>query len=38
VQVGAGVVFDSVPEKEYYECLNKARAALRAIEIAQAGL
>ena len=30
VQAGAGVVADSVPEKEYEESLNKARAVLRA--------
>lgn len=38
VQAGAGVVFDSSPEKEYQECLNKARATMRAIEMAQRGL
>jgi anthranilate synthase component 1 len=38
VQAGAGVVWDSVPEKEYAECVNKARACLRAIEQAQRGL
>ena len=38
VQAGAGIVFDSVPEKEYDESVNKAQACLRAIEIAQAGL
>lgn len=38
VQAGAGVVFDSDPTKEYEETLNKARAALRAIELAQQGL
>ena len=31
VQAGAGVVADSVPSKEYQECLNKARAMLLAI-------
>ncbi len=30
VQVGAGIVADSVPRKEYYETENKARALLRA--------
>ena len=35
VRSGAGIVADSVPEKEYEECLNKARAALRALELAQ---
>lgn len=38
VQVGAGIVFDSDPAREYEECRNKAMAALRAIELAQAGL
>jgi anthranilate synthase component 1 len=33
VQVGAGIVADSVPEKEWEETENKARAMLRAIEI-----
>jgi len=37
VQVGAGIVADSVPEKEYEETINKAKALLRAIEVAQAG-
>ena len=32
---GAGIVADSVPEAEYQECLNKARAVLRAIERAR---
>ncbi len=36
--VGAGVVADSVPEREYQETLNKARALLRAMEFAQGGL
>ncbi len=35
VQAGAGIVADSVPETEYHECLNKAQAMLRAIEIAE---
>lgn len=26
---------DSIPEKEYQECLNKARASLQALELAQ---
>src|SRR4030043_638843 len=37
VQVGAGIVADSVPEKEYRECLNKAQAMLTAISQAEAG-
>ena len=38
VQVGAGIVHDSVPEAEWQETLNKARAVLRAAEIVQLGL
>ena len=33
VRSGAGIVYDSVPEKEHEECLNKARAVLNALEI-----
>jgi len=36
VQAGAGIVADSVPEKEYEETVNKARALLKAIELAEA--
>jgi anthranilate synthase component I len=32
VQAGAGVVADSVPESEYAECVNKAKALFRAAE------
>jgi anthranilate synthase component 1 len=35
VQAGGGVVADSVPEKEYQETLNKAKALLRAIQVAE---
>jgi anthranilate synthase component 1 len=35
VQAGAGIVYDSVPEREYAESLNKARALLRAIDQAE---
>ncbi len=35
IQAGAGIVADSVPEKEYEESLNKARAVIRAIERAR---
>lgn len=38
VQAGAGVVADSVPELEWQETENKARAVMRAAELAQAGL
>jgi anthranilate synthase component I len=34
-QAGAGIVADSVPEKEFEECENKARAVVRAIERAR---
>ena len=37
-QVGAGIVHDSLPENEWRETLSKARAVLRAAEMAQAGL
>ena len=32
VQAGAGIVMDSIPQSEHEECLNKARALLRAAE------
>ncbi len=35
VQAGGGIVYDSVPEKEYQESLNKAQATLKAIEQAE---
>jgi anthranilate synthase component 1 len=35
-QAGAGIVADSVPEKEFEESVNKARAVVRAIERARA--
>lgn len=35
VRSGAGIVADSVPETEYEECLNKAKAVMRALELAQ---
>jgi anthranilate synthase component 1 len=38
MQVGAGIVHDSVPETEWHETLNKARAVLRAAELVQLGL
>ncbi len=33
IQAGAGIVADSVPEKEYEETLNKAKGLLKAVEI-----
>ena len=35
VRSGAGIVADSVPEKEYEECLNKAKAVIHALELAE---
>ena len=35
VRSGAGIVADSVPEKEFEECLNKAYSSLKALELAQ---
>jgi anthranilate synthase component 1 len=37
VQAGAGVVADSVPASEYEETMNKAKALLKAVQIAQQG-
>lgn len=35
IQAGAGIVADSIPESEYQESLNKARAVVRAVERAR---
>ena len=35
VRSGAGIVADSVPEKEFEECLNKAKACLEALKISE---
>jgi anthranilate synthase component 1 len=37
VQAGAGIVADSVPQNEYQESVNKARALVRAVERAEGG-
>jgi anthranilate synthase component I len=37
IQAGAGIVADSVPEREYEETVAKARALVKALEIAQLG-
>ncbi len=37
VQAGAGIVADSIPEREQQECVNKAMAMFRAVELARAG-
>jgi anthranilate synthase component 1 len=34
-QAGCGIVYDSVPEREYEESMNKARALLKAIRQAE---
>jgi anthranilate synthase component 1 len=38
IQAGAGIVADSKPENEYQETVNKAKALLNAIEMAEKGL
>lgn len=35
IRSGAGIVADSAPEKEYEECINKAKAVVRALELAK---
>lgn len=37
IQAGAGIVHDSVPENEYLECQNKARALINSLELAGEG-
>jgi anthranilate synthase component 1 len=36
VQAGAGIVADSIPELEYQETVNKAKALFRALQMAEA--
>lgn len=38
IQAGAGIVYDSIPEMEWQETMNKARAIFRAVSMAEAGL
>ena len=38
IQAGAGIVYDSVPQKEWDETMNKGRAVFRAAAMAAAGL
>ena len=38
VRSGAGIVADSVPEKEYEECINKAKAVMNALKEADGGI
>ncbi|MDQ7093207.1 anthranilate synthase component I [Desulfosporosinus sp. PR] len=35
VRSGAGIVADSVPEKEYQECINKAQAVVNSLKLAE---
>ena len=35
---GAGIVYDSKPENEYQECLNKAAAVIDALKLADGGI
>jgi anthranilate synthase component 1 len=35
IQAGGGIVADSIPSAEYEECVNKAKAVMRAIEMAR---
>ena len=37
IQAGAGIVADSDPEREYQECMNKAMALFKAIQMAEDG-
>jgi anthranilate synthase component 1 len=38
IQAGAGIVYDSVPENEWVETMNKARAIFKAVAMAESGL
>ena len=38
IRSGAGIVADSVPDKEFDECLNKAAAVINALKISDGGL
>lgn len=38
VRSGAGIVSDSIPESEYHECVNKAKAVLNAIKQSEGGI
>ncbi|MWC30197.1 anthranilate synthase component I family protein [Paenibacillus sp. MMS18-CY102] len=35
IQAGAGIVIDSIPEREYYESLSKAKALWKAIQLGE---
>ena len=38
IRVGAGIVADSVPENEFIECNNKAKAVMNALKISNGGI
>jgi anthranilate synthase component 1 len=38
IQAGAGIVYDSVPENEWVETMDKARAIFKAVALAESGL
>ena len=38
IQAGAGIVYDSIPENEWAETMNKGRAVFRAVAMAEQGL
>ncbi|MCP4188457.1 MAG: anthranilate synthase component I [Gammaproteobacteria bacterium] len=38
IQAGAGIVYDSVPEREWAETMNKGRAIFKAVALAESGL
>ena len=38
IRSGAGIVADSIPQKEFQECIQKAKAVIKAVEIAEGGL
>lgn len=38
IRSGAGIVADSVPEKEYQECIQKAKAVVNAVQAAEGGI
>jgi anthranilate synthase component 1 len=38
VQAGAGIVYDSDPEREFEETVNKAKALFKAVDFAERGL
>ena len=38
IRSGAGIVADSIPENEYQECINKAKAVVDAVKLAEGGI